>query len=352
MADDGMFSLAGQTAVVIGGGGVLAGAMALGLARAGADIAIVDVNLENAEARAHAIAATGRQAMGIRCDATSKADLESALAAAIGRFGRVDTLINAAGINSGTPFFEIGEAEWQRILDIDLKSVFLACQVFGKAMVEAGRGGSIINISSASAGPPLSKVFTYSIAKAGINQITQFLARDLAPHNVRVNAIQPGFFPAEQNRKLLTDERVASIMTHTPMNRFGDSEELVGAAVYLASPRASSFVTGSILRVDGGFLAMLATWQTWVLLIVGGGGFFLLQNALQAGRLVASQPGITLANPLVAGVCGVGLFHEQVRTGPWLLGAGLGAALLAAGAVLLSSSPLLVGHQEAPDNDG
>jgi NAD(P)-dependent dehydrogenase (short-subunit alcohol dehydrogenase family) len=256
MADDGMFSLAGQTAVVIGGGGVLAGAMALGLARAGADIAIVDVNLENAEARAQAIAATGRQAMGIRCDATSKADLESALAATIGRFGHVDTLINAAGINSGTPFFEIGEAEWQRILDIDLKSVFLACQVFGKAMVEAGRGGSIINISSASAGPPLSKVFTYSIAKAGINQITQFLARDLAPHNVRVNAIQPGFFPAEQNRKLLTDERVASIMTHTPMNRFGDSEELVGAAVYLASPRASSFVTGSILRVDGGFLAM------------------------------------------------------------------------------------------------
>jgi NAD(P)-dependent dehydrogenase (short-subunit alcohol dehydrogenase family) len=134
--------------------------------------------------------------------------------------------------------------------------VFLACQVFGKAMVDAGRGGSIINISSASAGPPLSKVFTYGIAKAGINQITQFLARDLAPHKVRVNAILPGFFPAEQNRKLLTEERVASIMTHTPMNRFGESEELVGAAVYLAAPRASSFVTGSILRVDGGFLAM------------------------------------------------------------------------------------------------
>jgi len=170
--------------------------------------------------------------------------------------GRVDTLINAAGVNSGTPFFEIGEAEWQRILDIDLKSVFLACQVFGKAMVDAGRGGSIINISSASAGPPLSKVFTYGIAKAGINQITQFLARDLAPHNIRVNAIQPGFFPAEQNRKLLTEERVASIMAHTPMNRFGESDELVGAAVYLASPRAASFVTGSILRVDGGFLAM------------------------------------------------------------------------------------------------
>jgi NAD(P)-dependent dehydrogenase (short-subunit alcohol dehydrogenase family) len=123
-------------------------------------------------------------------------------------------------------------------------------------MVDAGRGGSIINISSASSGPPLSKVFTYAVAKGGVNQITQYLARELAPHNIRVNAILPGFFPAEQNRKLLTDERVASIMDHTPMHRFGESCELVGAAVYLSSLRASSFVTGSILRVDGGFTAM------------------------------------------------------------------------------------------------
>jgi len=122
--------------------------------------------------------------------------------------------------------------------------------------VDAGRGGSIINISSASSAPPLSKVFTYSVAKAGVNQITQFLARELAPYNVRVNAILPGFFPAEQNRKILTEDRVASIMGHTPMKRFGESSELVGAAVYLASPRAASFVTGSIVRVDGGFTAM------------------------------------------------------------------------------------------------
>jgi NAD(P)-dependent dehydrogenase (short-subunit alcohol dehydrogenase family) len=128
--------------------------------------------------------------------------------------------------------------------------------VFGKAMVDAGRGGSIINISSASSGPPLSRVFTYSVAKGGVNQITKFLARELAPHNIRVNAIIPGFFPAEQNRKVLTPERVASILAHTPMNRFGEAEELVGAAVYLASRKASSFVTGSILTVDGGFMAM------------------------------------------------------------------------------------------------
>jgi NAD(P)-dependent dehydrogenase (short-subunit alcohol dehydrogenase family) len=256
METDGMFSLAGHTAAVIGGGGVLAGAMAEGLADAGAEIAILDLNLEAAEARAQSIAAAGGQAIGIRCNAAVKADLESALAATLERFGRVDILLNAAGVNSGTPFFDIAEEEWHRILDIDLKSVFLACQVFGKAMVEAGRGGSIINISSASSGPPLSKVFTYSVAKAGVNQITQFLARDLAPHGIRVNAIRPGFFPAEQNRKLLTEDRVASIMRHTPMNRFGDSAELVGAAVYLASPRAASFVTGSILTVDGGYLAM------------------------------------------------------------------------------------------------
>ena len=122
-------------------------------------------------------------------------------------------------------------------------------------MVEA-KAGSIINISSASSGPPLSKVFTYSVTKGGVNQITQFLAREFARHNVRVNAILPGFFPAEQNRKLLTEERVAQIMGHTPMRRFGESRELVGAAIFLASEKASSFVTGSVLRVDGGFMSM------------------------------------------------------------------------------------------------
>jgi len=171
-------------------------------------------------------------------------------------FGRVDILLNAAGINSGTPFFEIGEAEWQNILDVNLRSVFLGCQVFGKHMVETGGGGSIINISSASSDPPLSRVFTYSVSKGGVNQITKYLAREWAPYKVRVNAILPGFFPAEQNRALLTQERVQSILGHTPMRRFGEPAELVGAALFLASERASSFVTGTILRVDGGFGAM------------------------------------------------------------------------------------------------
>jgi len=251
-----MFSLDGEVAVVVGGGGVLAGAMADGLARAGARVAVAGRTKENAEKRAQAITAAGYEAIGVQCDSTRKADVERLLATVLEKYGRVDILINAAGVNSATPFFEVGEDEWHRILDIDLKSVFLACQVFAKAMVDAGHGGSIINITSVSSGPPLSKVFTYGVAKAGVNQITQFLARELAPHKVRVNAILPGFFPAEQNRKVLTPERVASIMNHTPMGRFGEADELVGAAVYLASGRASSFVTGAILKVDGGFTAM------------------------------------------------------------------------------------------------
>jgi NAD(P)-dependent dehydrogenase (short-subunit alcohol dehydrogenase family) len=251
-----MFSLKGRTAAVVGGGGVLAGEMAMGFAKAGADVAILDFNLQAAEARAEAIRAAGVRALAIQVDATSKAALARAAEIMLAEWGRIDILMNAAGINSGTPFFEITEEEWQRIIDVDLKSVFLACQVFGKIMVDSGNGGSIINISSASSGPPLSKVFTYSVAKGGVNQITQFLAREFAPYKVRVNAILPGFFPAEQNRKLLTEARTAAIMGHTPMNRFGDSSELVGAAVYLASDAAASFVTGSILRVDGGYGAM------------------------------------------------------------------------------------------------
>jgi NAD(P)-dependent dehydrogenase (short-subunit alcohol dehydrogenase family) len=251
-----LFSLKDRVAAVVGGGGVLAGEMAMGLARAGADVAILDFNLAAAEARVAEIRATGRRGLAVKVDATLRVDLEAARDAILGEFGRLDILMNAAGINSGTPFFEISEDEWQRILDVDLKSVFLACQVFGRTMVEAGRGGSIINISSASSGPPLSKVFTYSVAKGGVNQITQFLAREFAPNKVRVNAILPGFFPAEQNRKLLTPERTQSIMNHTPMARFGESSELVGAAIFLASEQASSFVTGAIVRVDGGYGAM------------------------------------------------------------------------------------------------
>jgi len=250
-----LFSLDGKRAAVIGGGGVLAGAMAGALARAGAKVAILDLNPDAAKAKADAITAAGGDAMGLEVDAASRADLVAACERMDEAWGGTDILINAPGLNSATPFFEITDEEWEKLIAVDLKSVFLACQVFGKGMVERGCG-SVINISSASSGPPLSKVFTYGVAKGGVNQVTQFLAREWAPAGVRVNALVPGFFPAEQNRKLLTQERTAKIYAHTPMGRFGEADELLGAVLYLASDKASGFVTGILLRVDGGFAAM------------------------------------------------------------------------------------------------
>ena len=251
-----IFGLEGKVAAVIGGGGVLAGAMAEGLANAGAAIAILDLNKDNAEKKAVTIRKLSANAIAIQLDATSKEQMIAADVRISKELGDTDILINAPGINSATPFFEIEEEEWEKIMQVNLKSMFLSCQVFGKKMVERGKGGSIINVSSASSGPPLSKIFTYSVTKAGVNNLTLYLAREWATARVRVNAIAPGFFPAEQNRKILTKERVEDIMRHTPMDRFGEAEELVGATIWLASEKASSFVTGAIIRVDGGFTAM------------------------------------------------------------------------------------------------
>ncbi len=251
-----MFGLKGKIAVVVGGGGVLAGVMAEGLAKAGADIAVLDLNLENAEKKAEDIRTKYSNAIAVKLDASNKDDIKKADEKIIEEFGRIDILINAPGINSSTPFFEIAETEWSKIIDVNLKSMFLACQIFADRMIKQGEGGSIINISSVSSVLPLSKVFTYSISKAGVNNLTRFLGREFAPHKIRVNAIAPGFFPAEQNRRILTKERVDSIMGHTPMNRFGDPEELVGATIWLASEKASGFVTVSIVQIDGGFTSV------------------------------------------------------------------------------------------------
>jgi NAD(P)-dependent dehydrogenase (short-subunit alcohol dehydrogenase family) len=250
-----LFGLKGKTAAIIGGGGVLAGAMAEGLASAGANVAILDIALENSKKRSEAISKLGVESLALQADVSRKTDLQKACDAIVNAWGKVDILINAPGINSGTPFLEISEEEWERILRVNLKGVFLACQVFGQQMLKQ-KLGSIINISSASSGPPLSKVYTYAVSKAGVNNLTQNLAREWGTQGVRVNAIAPGFFPAEQNRKLLTKERTEGIFRHTPMKRFGEANELVGATIWLASEKASSFVTGAIIRVDGGFSAM------------------------------------------------------------------------------------------------
>jgi NAD(P)-dependent dehydrogenase (short-subunit alcohol dehydrogenase family) len=257
MQDTGkLFSLEGKVAAVIGGTGVLGGEFCRGLAGAGAAVAVLGRSVERGQAMVDELRAANCSCTSVSVDATDKDQLVAARDAIEKSLGNVDILVNASGVNSSTPFFEIDDEEWQRLIDVDLKTVFLACQVFGERMIAAGKGGTIINISSASSGPPLSKVFTYGVSKAGINNLTQYLAREFAAHNIRVNAIAPGFFPAEQNRKVLSPERVAAILGHTPMNRLGEPEELVGTLIWLASERASGFVTGAIVRVDGGFSAM------------------------------------------------------------------------------------------------
>ena len=251
-----LFDLTGKTAVIIGGNSTLGGSMAVALGGHGADVAIVGRNMEKCEQVVKQIEEAGGKAKSFQADATSPDDLRRVLDEVLAWSGRVDVLMNCPGKNSSTPFFEITMEEWDSIMDVNLKSVVLACQIFGKHMVDKGDGGSIINISSVSSEPPLSRVFTYSASKAAVNNLTKNLAREFAPSRVRVNAIIPGFFPAEQNRKILSPDRIASIMTHTPMKRFGEPNELHGAAVFLASEKASGFVTGSLLRVDGGFGAM------------------------------------------------------------------------------------------------
>lgn len=251
-----LFDLTGKTAVIIGGNSTLGGTMAVGLGGHGADVAVVGRNVEKSEEVAQRVREAGGNAKVFSADATSADDLKQLLADVLAWTGRVDVLMNCPGKNSATPFFDIKMEEFDSIMEVNLKSVVLACQIFGKHMVDKGEGGSIINISSASSEIPLSRVFTYSASKAAVNNVTRFLAREFAPARVRVNAIVPGFFPAEQNRKILSPDRIDSIMRHTPMNRFGEAEELQGAAVYLASDKASSFVTGSLVYVDGGYCAM------------------------------------------------------------------------------------------------
>jgi NAD(P)-dependent dehydrogenase (short-subunit alcohol dehydrogenase family) len=249
-----LFSLEGKVAVVIGGTGVLCGEMAEGMAAAGATIALVGRDAAKAQKRLDSIARGGAKAEFFPCDTTSKAGLQKLLSDVLAKLGRVDILVNGAGVNSPTPFLDITGDEFDKIITVNLKGVVLACQIFGKQMV-GQKSGSIINVGSASGLTPLSRVFTYSASKAAIHNLSKNLAREWAASGVRVNILVPGFFPAEQNRKVLNPERVAQIMGKTPMKRFGEAHELVGATLLLASD-AGSFVTGAEIVVDGGFSAM------------------------------------------------------------------------------------------------
>ncbi len=263
-----LFDLTNELAVVIGATGVLGGAIAEGLAGAGAKIAVLGRNRERGEARVAAIRKQGGHASFISADALDCHSLKTAHQEVEKHLGTPTILVNAAGgndlkvtVTAERPFEKIALEDWRANFDLNLVGgALLPCQEFGPAMVARGKG-SIINIASVSAHLPLSRVVAYSAAKAAVLSLTRFLAREWAAKGVRVNSITPGFFPAEQNRKILFNpdgsptERVKLILSHTPMQRMGEAHELIGAALFLASPRAASFVTGADIQVDGGFLA-------------------------------------------------------------------------------------------------
>lgn len=263
-----LFDLSKEVAVVIGATGVLGGALAEGLAAAGAKVAVLGRNADRGLARAQAIQKAGGLSEYFSADALDRASLAKAHEAVTREFGAPTVLVNAAGGNDPKvtvtperPIESIALEDWRTNFEMNLVGgVLLPCQEFGPAMAHRGKG-SIINIASVSAHLPLSRVVAYSASKAAVLSLSQFLAREWATQGVRVNTITPGFFPAEQNRKLLFNDdgtptaRTQAIWGHTPMNRFGKSEELIGAAVFLAAPKASSFITGTDIRVDGGFLS-------------------------------------------------------------------------------------------------
>lgn len=249
------FALKGKRAALTGAGGLLVGEMSRALAKSGVAVAVMDSNCESAARVRDDILAAGGKAIALNLDVTRKEAWQAALERVTGEFGGVEILVNGAGANAPTPFLDISLEEWDNILRVQLTGTMLGCQVFGGYMVRQ-RKGSIINISSASSGPPLSKAFTYSVAKAGVKNLSQNLAREWGQSGVRVNALRPGFFPSQMMKeKFLTKERIDAILGHTPMKRFGDASELAGCVLWLCSD-AASFVTGIEIPIDGGFTCM------------------------------------------------------------------------------------------------
>jgi NAD(P)-dependent dehydrogenase (short-subunit alcohol dehydrogenase family) len=253
---DQLFNLNGKVAAVIGAGGHLCSEMARSFARAGCKVVIIDLRIEKAQKVEKEINEEGfNHTISLALDVAQKEQHYQVLDTIVNHFGSLDIMVNGAGINGSTPYLDITEEDWNAIMDSQIKGTFLGCQVYGEYMLKKGKG-NIINISSASAGPPLSKAFTYSAAKAAIKNLTQNLGREWGTKGVRVNAIRPGFFPTEWNLKNFIDEdRKKAILGHTAMQRFGTPDELTGAILWLASD-ASGFVTGAEIAVDGGYSCM------------------------------------------------------------------------------------------------
>ena len=262
--------LSNQVAVVTGAGGIICGEFAKALAECGAKVALLDINLAGAQAMADQI---GENALAVKCNCLDKVDIQRAKAEVNAKFGAVTMLINGAGGNNPratcdneymTPdlegakdFFALEESGLKFVFDLNITSAFLVTQVFAVDMVKTG--GNIINVSSMNAFRPLTKIPAYSAAKAGVSNFTQWLAVHFAPCNIRCNAIAPGFFVTNQNRALLYTSdgqptaRTGKILSATPMKKFGEIDDLIGTLLWLADDKASGFVTGVIIPVDGGF---------------------------------------------------------------------------------------------------
>ncbi len=273
MASNTMFDLSGKVAVITGGAGVLGGAIAAGLAEAGAHVAICDLAEDKAKTDAEAMAKANHvKAGGYFMDAFDRASIETCCEKVHHDFGQVDILLNAVGGNmkgattsEELSFFDLPEDALRKVMDLNLLGgVIIPTQVFGRRLKDNPNGASIINISSMNGFRPLTRIPGYSAAKAAVNNFTQWLAVHIAQEynpKLRVNAVAPGFFLTEQNRFLLTDEQTGeltargkTIIEHTPMGDFGKPEDLIGTTVWLASD-ASRFVTGVVAPVDGGFSA-------------------------------------------------------------------------------------------------
>lgn len=266
----GLFDLTGKTAAITGGGGVLCGAIAQCLANAGAQVAVLDLKIEAAQAVADLITKSGGKAVAVAANVLERPSMEAAYEKCVDAFGKIDILVNGAGGNHPAAttgpdkrFFDLPIDAFGKVMDLNIIGTILPSMVFGKAMAERGEG-VVLNIASMNAFRPLTKIAAYSAAKAGVKNFTEWLAVHMAQEyspRIRVNGVAPGFFLTDQNRFLLTDKdtgemtpRGKTIIAHTPMARYGGPEDLFGAVLWLCSP-ASGFVTGITVPVDGGFSA-------------------------------------------------------------------------------------------------